>query len=703
MPLSHDEVVHGKRSLLEKMPGDAWQKLANLRAAASPTSTRGPARSCSSWARELAPWREWNHDASLDWHLADDPQRARPRRASWPTSAGSTRRRRASGAATPIPASFAWIDCDDRAELGLRLRAARRRRALGGRAQLHAGAARRLPHRRAARGRVRRSGCSTDDRRYGGSGYPVAPRLETEPVPSHGQPQSLRVALPPLAALVLVPGLRALRVADRPKLGALADAIGILPSYRDLTGKERHTSDAARVALLAAMRIDASTEARAAAALADLAAAGADRVLEPVVVTPQSRAILVANAGAGRRRGGDARRHGTRLAWEATVTTEAGKRHDLGGRSTMGIDGALRLRLPVALPLGYHHVRLAVGDGARRREGEQTLIVTPPRCPTASAVLRGRKVCGLLANLYTARSGRNWGAGDFGDLGDLVAVVRRDRRRLRRGESAARARQSRRRDQPLSADQPALSEPALPGDRRRPGAPRRRRGAGAGRRARNAARARGAARRAPRRLRARDGAEAAGARAAAPDVPRAPPRARHGARPRVPRLPRARGRDPRRFRDLHGDRVAPRRRRSAGPRLARVARGAARPARPGGRSGSAPRIAIVVDFHRWMQFELDRQLAAIAERCTTPAACRSASTRISRSAPRPPAATPGPFATSSSPAPASARRPTTTPRPARTGDCRRSIRARSRPTATATGRAWCGTRCNTPARSASIT
>jgi 1,4-alpha-glucan branching enzyme len=75
LPLSHDEVVHGKGSLLSRMPGDRWQRFANLRALYAYMWAH-PGKKLLFMGGELAQEVEWSHERSLDWHLLDDPMHA---------------------------------------------------------------------------------------------------------------------------------------------------------------------------------------------------------------------------------------------------------------------------------------------------------------------------------------------------------------------------------------------------------------------------------------------------------------------------------------------------------------------------------------------------------------------------------------------------------------------------------------------------
>ena len=202
MPLSHDETVHLKGSLLSKMPGDEWQKLANLRLMLAYMFTR-PGKKLVFMGTELAPWTEWNHDSSLDWHLRDVPNRAAfgrfvARLASVYKQQPALWRDDASWG------GFSWIDVADKENSVI---AYVRRDA-----ESHVVVLLNLtpvPRRRYRVGvpeNVRYTRIlSSDDEDWGGSGYAALDAVETEALPFHGQAQSIEITLPPLAAVVLAP------------------------------------------------------------------------------------------------------------------------------------------------------------------------------------------------------------------------------------------------------------------------------------------------------------------------------------------------------------------------------------------------------------------------------------------------------------------------------------------------------------------
>lgn len=203
---------------------------------------------------------------------------------------------------------------------------------------------------------------------------------------------------------------------SRPKLHALAEAVGILPSYVDQGGVTRYTSDDTRARLLASMHLDASTESVAGRTLARLERETRERLLPPVAVVPKAEASRIAVDPPGAD-------DGTSWEWSLTVTDEDGSAFRAAGRTKSG-RGALLLELPERLPDGYHrvHVRLKK-PRAPVAVAEQLRIVRPARCSTITEILDGQRAFGLLANLYTLRSSCNWGAGDLTDLRRLVSFA----------------------------------------------------------------------------------------------------------------------------------------------------------------------------------------------------------------------------------------------------------------------------------------
>jgi 1,4-alpha-glucan branching enzyme len=200
--ISHDEVVHGKGALVEKMPGDFWQKLANLRLLFAYQYTR-PGKQLIFMGTEFGQHHEWNVDASIDWHIADHPQR-RELQLFLAELSRYYMQTPALWRSDPDTFGFEWIDCSDKDNTVLSYL----RRDVDKFVVVVLNFTP-VPRENYRIG-VPRSGryverLSSDDQRFGGSEYRTAAVIEADPVPTHGREWSLTLNLPPLAALILEP------------------------------------------------------------------------------------------------------------------------------------------------------------------------------------------------------------------------------------------------------------------------------------------------------------------------------------------------------------------------------------------------------------------------------------------------------------------------------------------------------------------
>ncbi|MDX6598552.1 MAG: 1,4-alpha-glucan branching enzyme [Gaiellales bacterium] len=204
LPLSHDEVVHGKGSLLDKMPGDRWQQLANLRALYGYMWAH-PGKKLLFMGGEFAQEREWSHERSLDWHLLERPEH----RGVQSLVGDLNRVYRDEPALWELdgePAGFAWLELDDAAANVI---AFARFSTAGDRVMVcvcnfspvvRPGYRVGLP-----REGEWREVLNTDATAYGGSGVVNAGAIEAEDTAWHGQQWSAELELPPLGVIWLAP------------------------------------------------------------------------------------------------------------------------------------------------------------------------------------------------------------------------------------------------------------------------------------------------------------------------------------------------------------------------------------------------------------------------------------------------------------------------------------------------------------------
>jgi 1,4-alpha-glucan branching enzyme len=202
LPLSHDEVVHGKGSLINKMPGDDWQKFANLRLLFGYMFAQ-PGKKLLFMGGEFGQYREWSHDRSLDWHLLEGPLHRGL--SYWMKQLNRVYR------SEPAlhwfdndPQGFEWVDCNDAPASVVSLL----RKGTNGRDSVLVVCNFTPVSRVGYLVGVPTDGywkelLNSDAREYGGSGVGNMGGTEALPFGSHGRPYSLRLTLPPLGAVFL--------------------------------------------------------------------------------------------------------------------------------------------------------------------------------------------------------------------------------------------------------------------------------------------------------------------------------------------------------------------------------------------------------------------------------------------------------------------------------------------------------------------
>jgi 1,4-alpha-glucan branching enzyme len=200
LPFSHDEVVHMKGALLNKMPGDEWQKFANLRALYAYMWAH-PGKKLLFMGGEFGQWREWNETESLDWHLLETPVHQGVQ-ALIKDLNKLYRKHGALWEADTEPSGFAWIEVDNTSENVI---AFRRISPSTGKEIICIGnfsPVVREGHRLGLpRAGTYKQLLNTDHEKYCGGGFGVVKSIKAEKVPAHGLDYSAVITLPPLATM----------------------------------------------------------------------------------------------------------------------------------------------------------------------------------------------------------------------------------------------------------------------------------------------------------------------------------------------------------------------------------------------------------------------------------------------------------------------------------------------------------------------
>ncbi|HOG28574.1 MAG TPA: 1,4-alpha-glucan branching protein GlgB [Vicinamibacterales bacterium] len=230
LPFSHDEVVHGKRAMVSKMPGDTWQRFANLRALYGYMFGH-PGKKLNFMGGEFGQTREWDHDHSLDWHLAVYPEHKGLQQLV--RDLNRVYREEPSLHELDVrPEGFSWIDCNDHESSIVSF--VRRSKdpadftlfILNFTPVVRHGYRLGVPE-----AGWYREVINTDAAAYGGSNVGNQGRVPADAIPTHGYEHSVSLTVPPLACLMLKPDRdRAARAPAEPQAGAPAGAPGEPPA-----------------------------------------------------------------------------------------------------------------------------------------------------------------------------------------------------------------------------------------------------------------------------------------------------------------------------------------------------------------------------------------------------------------------------------------------------------------------------------------
>lgn len=450
LPLSHDEVVHGKGSLLQKMPGDDWQKFANLRLLYG-FMYGSPGKKLLFMGAEIGEWREWDAERDLDWDLLQYPLHQGLQQLIRDMN-HLLRQERALYELDFEGAGFSWVDCGDREQSVVSfLRFSKSPR------EIVLVVCNFTPiTRHHYRIGVPVSGLwnellNSDATCYGGSGQGNYGQVYADDVPYHSQPHSLNLTIPGCTTLFFKPtdwkpqqDQKVKESAESKELRRLARYAGISLSYIDSFGQRRKTSPETIITFLQAMGIQAHSPSEVTRSLHAFRTKVRSRILPLVKVTrineskTQPLSLVLTLPYRVRKElcelsfqfeDGQTKHLTVRLS-----DLQCLRRFQFGKKTY----GKFRLAISFSLPLGYHQVRFSVGT---QPEGWQedlrasmTWIVAPSKCylPIAPAqkasakqpLAERKKEWGISLQLYSLVTERSPGIGSYSDLIPLVNLTR---------------------------------------------------------------------------------------------------------------------------------------------------------------------------------------------------------------------------------------------------------------------------------------